>query len=69
MSTEDSKRNRTKLLVLLALGNGDMHGYEISKFSEQIQNFPVSSLTRLELAFEAAQSLTLPKSYSSVRAP
>lgn len=32
MKNEDSKRNRTKLLVLLSLSHGDMHGYEISKF-------------------------------------
>ena len=32
MKSEDSKRNRTTLLVLLALSNSEMHGYEISKF-------------------------------------
>jgi len=32
MKNDDSKRNRTMLLVLSALSNGPMHGYEISKF-------------------------------------
>ncbi len=32
MKTDDSKRNRTTLLVLLALSHEEMHGYEISKF-------------------------------------
>jgi len=32
MKDKDSKRNRTTLLVLLALSHGDMHGYEIAKF-------------------------------------
>lgn len=32
MKADDSKRNRTTFLVLLALSHGAMHGYEISKF-------------------------------------
>lgn len=32
MRNEEPKRNRTTLLVLSALSNGEMHGYEISKF-------------------------------------
>jgi PadR family transcriptional regulator PadR len=32
MKNDESKRNRTTLLVLLALSHGEMHGYEISKF-------------------------------------
>src|SRR4051812_40574222 len=31
MKSDDSKHNRTTLLVLSALSNGPMHGYEISK--------------------------------------
>ncbi|MEQ1876060.1 MAG: helix-turn-helix transcriptional regulator [Bdellovibrionia bacterium] len=34
MSAEESKRNRTVFLVLLALSHNPMHGYEISKFIE-----------------------------------
>ena len=34
MKSEDSKRNRTVFLVLLALSHQAMHGYEISKFIE-----------------------------------
>lgn len=38
MKAEDSKRNRTVFLVLLALSNESMHGYEISKFIESKTN-------------------------------
>lgn len=38
MKAEDSKRNRTIFLVLLALSNEAMHGYEISKFIESKTN-------------------------------
>ena len=38
MKTDDSKRNRTVFLVLLALSNGSMHGYEISKYIETKSN-------------------------------
>lgn len=34
MKRDDDKRNRSVFLVLLALANGPMHGYEISKFIE-----------------------------------
>jgi DNA-binding PadR family transcriptional regulator len=32
MKQDDTKRNRTEFLVLLALSHGAMHGYEIAKF-------------------------------------
>lgn len=32
MKSDDTKRNRTTFLVLLALSHGAMHGYEIAKF-------------------------------------
>lgn len=38
MKTDGSKQNRTVFLVLLALSNGSMHGYEISKFIESKTN-------------------------------
>lgn len=38
MKNEDSKLNRTTLLVLSALSNGPMHGYEISKFLDAKSN-------------------------------
>lgn len=38
MPVESTKRNRTLFLVLLALSNESMHGYEISKFIETKTN-------------------------------
>lgn len=38
MRNEDAKGSRTIFLVLLALSNGPMHGYEISKFIESKSN-------------------------------
>lgn len=38
MQQENSKKNRTIFLTLLALSHGAMHGYEISKFIETKSN-------------------------------
>lgn len=78
MKNEDSKRNRTTLLVLLALSHGEMHGYEVSKFidtkSKGFFRMPFGSLYpvlhRLEeeklisAKWDSADSLKPRKTYS-----
>jgi PadR family transcriptional regulator, regulatory protein PadR len=78
MKSDDSKRNRTEFLVLLALSHGAMHGYEIAKFidakSKGFFSLPFGSLYpilhRLEIGklisakWDAQESLKPKKTYS-----
>lgn len=78
MKTDDTKRNRTMFLVLLALSHEAMHGYEISKFidakSKGFFSMPFGSLYpvlhRLEVEklitakWEQKDSLKPKKTYS-----
>src|SRR4051812_37410404 len=62
MRSDDQKRNRTLLLVLLALSHGAMHGYEIAKFIDaQSRGFftmPFGSLYPVLHKLEADKLIT-----------